>query len=79
MTCVDEKVLLGCKSVLLNYVTLSPNHGFQMKTNNLFQMKTDISFFILFIYSHVHTLFGSFLPPAPLPHPLRPPPSPSQF
>jgi hypothetical protein len=28
----------------------------------------------LFIYSHVHTLFGSFLPPAPLPHPLSPSP-----
>jgi hypothetical protein len=26
--------------------------------------------FLLFIYSHVHTLFESFLPPAPLPHPL---------
>jgi hypothetical protein len=24
-------------------------------------------FFILFFYSHVHTLFGSFLPPDPLP------------
>jgi hypothetical protein len=29
-----------------------------------------IVFFKLFIYSHVHTLFGSFLPPAPLLHPL---------
>jgi hypothetical protein len=25
---------------------------------------------LLFIYSHVHTLFGSFLPPAPGPHSL---------
>jgi hypothetical protein len=25
-------------------------------------------YFLLFIYSHVHTLFGSFLPPAPRPH-----------
>jgi hypothetical protein len=25
------------------------------------------SFFFLFIYSHVHTLFGSFLPSAPAP------------
>jgi hypothetical protein len=24
-------------------------------------------YFLLFTYSHVHTLFGSFLPPAPLP------------
>jgi hypothetical protein len=30
--------------------------------------------FLLFIYSHVHTLFGSFLPPAPLPHLLTPSP-----
>jgi hypothetical protein len=27
------------------------------------------SLFLLFIYSHVHTLFGSFLHPAPLHHP----------
>jgi hypothetical protein len=33
-------------------------------------------YFFLFIYSHVHTLFGSFLLPVPLPHPLPPfPPS----
>jgi hypothetical protein len=25
-------------------------------------------YFFKFIYSHVHTLFGSFLLPAPLPH-----------
>jgi hypothetical protein len=31
----------------------------------------------LFIYSHVHTLFGPFLPPAPYPLPL--PFSPSHF
>jgi hypothetical protein len=35
------------------------------------------SFFFLFIYSHVHTLFGPFLPPCPLP-PLCPP-TPSRF
>jgi hypothetical protein len=28
---------------------------------------------LLFIYSHVHTLFGSFLYPAPLPHPFPSP------
>jgi hypothetical protein len=28
--------------------------------------------FFFFIYSHVHTLFGSFLHPAPLPHPSPP-------
>jgi hypothetical protein len=28
-----------------------------------------------FIYSHAHTLFGSFLPPAPHFHPLPPTPS----
>jgi energy-converting hydrogenase Eha subunit F len=33
-------------------------------------------FIFLFIYSHVHTLFGSFLHPAPLPHPLPPSPLP---
>jgi hypothetical protein len=27
-------------------------------------------FILLFIYLHVHTLFGSLLPPVPLPHPL---------
>jgi hypothetical protein len=27
---------------------------------------------LLFIYSHVHTLFGSFLPPAPLSTPSLP-------
>jgi hypothetical protein len=37
----------------------------------------NINFFFLFIYSHVHTLFGSFLHPAPFPHPV--PPSPPQF
>jgi hypothetical protein len=30
--------------------------------------------FLLFIYSYVHTLFGSFLPPAHCPLPLFPPP-----
>jgi hypothetical protein len=30
--------------------------------------------FFLFFYSHVHTLFRSFLPPAPLPHPVFPSP-----
>jgi hypothetical protein len=29
-------------------------------------------FLLLFFYSHVHTLFGSFLPPSPLPHHLPP-------
>jgi hypothetical protein len=29
--------------------------------------------FFFFIYSHVHTLFGSFLPPAHLSHPSSPP------
>jgi hypothetical protein len=33
------------------------------------------SFFFLFIYSHVHTLFGSFLPLAACPHCLPPTPS----
>jgi hypothetical protein len=33
--------------------------------------------FLLFIYSHVHTLFGSFLPPASAPT-LFPPPLPLQ-
>jgi hypothetical protein len=36
-----------------------------------------IYLYLLFIYSHVHTLFGSFLPPAPFPHALLP--SPPQF
>jgi hypothetical protein len=31
-------------------------------------------FLLLFFYSHVHTLFGSFLPPAPLFHLLPPSP-----
>jgi hypothetical protein len=31
-------------------------------------------YLFLFIYSHVHTLFGSFLSPAPNPLPLRPTP-----
>jgi hypothetical protein len=37
-------------------------------------MYTSLSFYLLllYIYSHVHTLFGSFLPPAPLPQPLPP-------
>jgi hypothetical protein len=33
-------------------------------------------FFFLFIYSHVHTLLGSFLPPALRPHPLSSSPPP---
>jgi hypothetical protein len=33
-----------------------------------------VEFKKLFIYSHVHTLFGSFLPRAPLPSPLPLPP-----
>jgi hypothetical protein len=33
-------------------------------------LKVDLFWLFLFIYSHVHTLFGSFLHPAPLPHPL---------
>jgi hypothetical protein len=42
--------------------------------------KAVVSLFLkkfLFIYSHVHTLFGSFLPPTPLPKPL--PPIPPHF
>jgi hypothetical protein len=31
-----------------------------------------ILFIIIIFYSHVHTLFGSFLPPAPFFHPLPP-------
>jgi hypothetical protein len=31
--------------------------------------------FLKFIYLYVHTLFGAFLPPAPLPFPLPPSPS----
>jgi hypothetical protein len=52
-----------------------------------FQRHTSMShhgfFFILFYYSYVHTMLGSFLPPCPHPlpyHPLRPlplPPTPS--
>jgi hypothetical protein len=34
----------------------------------------DFFFLLLFIYSHVHTLFGSFLPTAPGSHPLSPTP-----
>jgi hypothetical protein len=34
----------------------------------------EILFILLFIYSHVHTLFGSFLLPAPLSHTLSPSP-----
>jgi hypothetical protein len=36
-----------------------------------------VSFFSLFIYSYVHTLFGPFLPPAP--HPIPIPSTPSHF
>jgi hypothetical protein len=32
----------------------------------------EVILLLLFIYSHVHTFFGSFLPPVPLRHPLLP-------
>jgi hypothetical protein len=40
------------------------------------KQKTLLAFLLLllFIYSHVHTLFGSFLPLTPLPHFLSPSP-----
>jgi hypothetical protein len=41
---------------------------------NLFTKIDSFSFFFLFTYSHIHTLFGSFLPPAPTPTlPSQPP------
>jgi hypothetical protein len=41
-----------------------------------FIFHNEITFLLLFIYSHVHTLFGSFFHPA-FPHPF--PPAPRQF
>jgi hypothetical protein len=43
----------------------------EIKMDSFSQQKTQNILFFLFIYSHVYTLFGSFLPP---PRPLAPPP-----
>jgi hypothetical protein len=40
--------------------------------HRLIKCQGQVRTFFFFFYSHVHTLFGSFLPPAPLPHPLPP-------
>jgi hypothetical protein len=43
---------------------------FEIRSNFIY-----LCIYLLFIYSHVHTLFGSFLPPALPPPSLPPPPS----
>jgi hypothetical protein len=56
---------LRTHTFVISYVIY--NHtGFDLFLKS-YNSKQIISFF-LFIYSHVHTSFGSFLHPAPLPH-----------
>jgi hypothetical protein len=53
-----------------NNQKIQKKNSFPAKTCLLFKTSPGHPelFFFLFIYSHVHTLFGSFLPPVPNPH-----------
>jgi hypothetical protein len=48
------------------------SEGLSILSDHLFSFFFLMLNLLLFIYSHVCTLFGSFLPPAPIPHPLVP-------